>query len=234
MAQVRIERIGRMWWGGRGGGWIAEICHHYREIKDDGMNGDTSKHHYQTPMLDENAPDLYIPLMAFITYILVTGYAKGTKNSFTPEVLVEVSVISKRVGLARGVGCSLYLVYTYLPTMLGYYLMSGDANLGNCLDSLWSLSPCCSRQPHGLVGSDWIQICRPQHQYDSGSIFWTMVLLDSLGLHRNSSRLFQSENLCTGSPIGRTKRSIVSTCTSGVDGTRIFSLAILLRMVAGV
>ena len=65
----------------------------HREIKDDGMNGNdgNSKHHHQTPMLDENAPDLYIPLMAFITYILVTGYAKGTKKSFTPEVLVEVS-----------------------------------------------------------------------------------------------------------------------------------------------
>lgn len=70
---------------------VCRLCV-YREIKDDGMNADgNSKHHYQTPMLDENAPDLYIPLMAFITYILVTGYAKGTKNSFTPEVLVEVS-----------------------------------------------------------------------------------------------------------------------------------------------
>lgn len=42
-------------------------------------------------MQDDNAPDLYIPLMSFITYIIVTGYVKGTKNSFTPEVLVEVS-----------------------------------------------------------------------------------------------------------------------------------------------
>jgi hypothetical protein len=49
---------------------------------------------FQVPMMDENAPDLYIPLMAFITYILVTGYAKGTKNSFTPEVLVEVRLIT--------------------------------------------------------------------------------------------------------------------------------------------
>lgn len=45
---------------------------------------------YQLPMIDENAPDLYIPLMAFITYVLVTGYAKGTSSSFTPEVLVQV------------------------------------------------------------------------------------------------------------------------------------------------
>ena len=40
------------------------------------------------PVLDENAPDLYIPLMAFITFVLITGLVKGMLNAFHPDVLV--------------------------------------------------------------------------------------------------------------------------------------------------
>lgn len=32
------------------------------------------------PRFDVNAPDLYIPVMAFITYVLVAGLALGTQN----------------------------------------------------------------------------------------------------------------------------------------------------------
>ncbi|XP_078671152.1 protein YIF1B-like isoform X1 [Branchiostoma floridae x Branchiostoma belcheri] len=39
------------------------------------------------PRYEINAPDLYIPVMAFVTYILVAGYCLGTQNSFTPELL---------------------------------------------------------------------------------------------------------------------------------------------------
>jgi hypothetical protein len=42
-------------------------------------------------MLDENAPDLYIPTMAFITYVLVTGLVKGMLKEFHPDVLVAAS-----------------------------------------------------------------------------------------------------------------------------------------------
>ncbi|CAI5453068.1 unnamed protein product [Caenorhabditis angaria] len=36
---------------------------------------------------DVNAPDLYIPLMAFLTYVLVSGFVLGTQGRFSPEVL---------------------------------------------------------------------------------------------------------------------------------------------------
>ncbi|KAK7572107.1 hypothetical protein V9T40_014579 [Parthenolecanium corni] len=39
------------------------------------------------PKYDVNAPDLYIPAMAFLTYVLVAGLLLGTKNLFTPEKL---------------------------------------------------------------------------------------------------------------------------------------------------
>lgn len=37
------------------------------------------------PRYEINAPDLYIPVMAFVTYLLVAGYVLGTQNRFDPE-----------------------------------------------------------------------------------------------------------------------------------------------------
>lgn len=34
------------------------------------------------PRFDVNAPDLYIPAMGFITYVLVAGVALGTQNKY--------------------------------------------------------------------------------------------------------------------------------------------------------
>ena len=106
--------------------------HWRREVKDDGgasavgaggspaMDGSVGlpKAQYQVPMLDENAPDLYIPLMAFVTYVLVTGYAKGTKNSFTPEVLMEVTS-----------SCMVMQILEILVIRLGLYLLQAPASL---------------------------------------------------------------------------------------------------------
>ncbi|GFO00880.1 protein yif1b [Plakobranchus ocellatus] len=39
------------------------------------------------PRYEINAPDLYIPCMAFVTYILVAGMVLGTQDRFTPEQL---------------------------------------------------------------------------------------------------------------------------------------------------
>ncbi|XP_033734758.1 protein YIF1B-B-like isoform X1 [Pecten maximus] len=39
------------------------------------------------PRYEMNAPDLYIPVMAFVTYVLVAGIVMGTQNRFTPEQL---------------------------------------------------------------------------------------------------------------------------------------------------
>ncbi len=46
-------------------------------------------HKWAVPRDDPNAPDLYIPLMSFITYVLLVGYCKGANNKFTPEVLIQ-------------------------------------------------------------------------------------------------------------------------------------------------
>jgi hypothetical protein len=43
------------------------------------------------PAHDENAPDLYIPTMAFITFVLVAGLVKGVGDAFHPDVLVAAA-----------------------------------------------------------------------------------------------------------------------------------------------
>lgn len=42
---------------------------------------------YLPPRDDINAPDLYIPTMSFVTYILLLGFVMGSAYRFTPEVL---------------------------------------------------------------------------------------------------------------------------------------------------
>lgn len=39
------------------------------------------------PRYEVNAPDLYIPVMAFVTYVLISGISLGLENRFSPEML---------------------------------------------------------------------------------------------------------------------------------------------------
>lgn len=64
------------------------------------------------PRFDINAPDLYIPVMAYVTYILLTGIALGLKDRFSPEEL-GIQSSSAFVWLAIEIAIivfSLYLV----------------------------------------------------------------------------------------------------------------------------
>ncbi|KAF9908604.1 hypothetical protein BX616_000080, partial [Lobosporangium transversale] len=42
---------------------------------------------YLSPRDDINAPDMYIPVMAFVTYVLLIGISMGADNKFSPEIL---------------------------------------------------------------------------------------------------------------------------------------------------
>ncbi|KAF9669704.1 hypothetical protein SADUNF_Sadunf14G0134900 [Salix dunnii] len=42
---------------------------------------------YEPPINDINAPDLYIPCMAFTTYLVLAGISLGLSGKFTPEAL---------------------------------------------------------------------------------------------------------------------------------------------------
>lgn len=46
-------------------------------------------HEWQPPRDDINSPDLYIPVMAVVTYILLSGLNAGFNNTFRPQILGE-------------------------------------------------------------------------------------------------------------------------------------------------
>lgn len=58
-----------------------------QDNSDGTSNGDGTC--YLPPRDDVNAPDLYIPVMAFVTYVLVVGFVFGTRNAFKAEVLAN-------------------------------------------------------------------------------------------------------------------------------------------------
>ncbi|XP_072551046.1 protein YIF1B isoform X2 [Salminus brasiliensis] len=70
------------------------------------------------PRFDVNAPDLYIPAMAFITYILVAGLALGTQNRFSPEIL----------GMQAS-SALVWLIIEVLAVLLSLYLVTVNTDL---------------------------------------------------------------------------------------------------------
>jgi hypothetical protein len=73
---------------------------------------------YLPPRDDINAPDLYIPLMAFVTYILLVAFLMGTGNQFHPEVL----------GIVASSGLAV-LTLEIVVFKLGLYIVNSPAPL---------------------------------------------------------------------------------------------------------
>lgn len=75
-------------------------------------NGAQAEHGmWQVPAYDINAPDLYVPTMALITYTLLMGYVLGTFGKFNPEVLTLTA--SSSFGM---------LFFEFCVLKLGFYL----------------------------------------------------------------------------------------------------------------
>lgn len=86
---------------------------------------------YALPHSDENAPDLYIPIMSLVTYCLLSAFLYGTAGQFNPEVIADV--ISKcfltqiaEVLVIRG---CLYAMQTAIP-FLDIFSYTGYKYLG--------------------------------------------------------------------------------------------------------
>lgn len=67
---------------------------------------------FALPQQDENAPDLYIPSMSLLTYVLLCGLCYGNAGNFDPEVLPDVT--SK---------CVVTQVLEVIAIRIGFYLM---------------------------------------------------------------------------------------------------------------
>ena len=114
---------------------------------------------YKPPSEDVNAPDLYIPTMAFFTYILLMSYAYAAthvERTFDPELI--------------GVLASSTLVALLLETALcrfGLYLISAD-NVPHLLDLLAYLS---YKYVHAIVCLSLAL------SGGSGLLYWGVVLV---------------------------------------------------------
>lgn len=92
---------------------------------------------YDLPTLDENAPDLYIPSMSLISYVLLCALVEGTAGQFNPEVIPDVltwcfvtqilEVLAIRVGF--------YMMQTPVP-LLDLFSYTGYKYLGLCINML--------------------------------------------------------------------------------------------------
>ncbi len=58
---------------------------HWRRKRADEF--DEQGHGHALPLHDANAPDLYVPVVAFVTFALVAGYARGVRGEFSPDAL---------------------------------------------------------------------------------------------------------------------------------------------------
>lgn len=70
------------------------------------------------PRYDVNAPDLYIPSMAVVTYVLLSGYLLGLRNEFSPE----------RLGLQAS-SALMWLALEVLAVWLATYILSIRSSL---------------------------------------------------------------------------------------------------------
>jgi protein transport protein YIF1 len=63
-------------------------------------------------MYDECAPDLYIPIMAGITYVLISAFLTGTVGKFNPQVIPSITTY-----------CFIIQLLEVLCIRFGFYLM---------------------------------------------------------------------------------------------------------------
>ncbi|KAF7265373.1 yip1d-interacting factor 1 [Rhynchophorus ferrugineus] len=94
------------------------------------------------PRFEINAPDLYIPSMAYITYILIAGLVLGMQDKFTPEHIgiTASSALAWCVVELAVYSCTLYVIQveTSLKT-LDLLAYSGYKFVGTIFSILFSL-----------------------------------------------------------------------------------------------
>lgn len=61
----------------------------WQRVPNASSQGSTSAPSFQVPRVDLNSPDMYIPVMGLVTYILAWNFQQGMQGSFDPENLYQ-------------------------------------------------------------------------------------------------------------------------------------------------
>ena len=92
---------------------------------------------YALPHSDGNAPDLYIPLMSFISYVLLCAMVYGNAGKFSPQVLPQVASLCFGCQIAEVLGIRFGIYVLQAPiAMLDLLSYTGYKYLGLCLNML--------------------------------------------------------------------------------------------------
>jgi hypothetical protein len=92
---------------------------------------------YDLPTVDENAPDLYIPCMSLVTYVLLCALGYGTAGKFDPEVIPDVTTkcIATQILEVLIIRFGLYMMQAPVP-FLDLFSYTGYKYLGLCINML--------------------------------------------------------------------------------------------------
>jgi protein transport protein YIF1 len=88
-------------------------------------------------MLDECAPDLYLPIMSGITYVLLSAFLSGTVGKFNPQVIPSITSQCFIVQILE-VACirfGFYLMQSQVA-MLDLFSYTGYKYLGLCINMI--------------------------------------------------------------------------------------------------
>lgn len=93
------------------------------------------------PKNDINAPDLYIPLMSFITYVLLYGFLKGvnspSSSAFSPDILTQAiwRCLMLQLIEAGGLKLGANILSIHVP-FLDCYSFAGYKYVGLCVNTI--------------------------------------------------------------------------------------------------
>lgn len=125
-------------------------------------NDGSSQAQFLPPALDTNAPDLYIPLMAFITYILLWACFQGLKGDFHPQLFGYLA--------SQTLACSFFDILFF---KIGLYLLNCSTN-----SSLWDL---VSFSGYKYVSIIVLLVCK--HLVGSSwMVYYTIVVMVTISL----------------------------------------------------
>lgn len=96
-----------------------------------------SSSYYQVPRYDDCAPDLYLPIMSGITYVLIASFLTGTVGKFNPQVIPSITSYCFLIQLLE-VSCirlGFYLMQSHVA-ILDLFSYTGYKYFGLCLNML--------------------------------------------------------------------------------------------------
>ena len=90
--------------------------------------------------MDENAPDLYLPVMSLITYCLLCALCYGTAGQFNPEVIADVTTMCFITQIAEVliIRLGIYMMQTSIP-FLDLFSYTGYKYLGLTINILFGI-----------------------------------------------------------------------------------------------